>query len=92
MSAREEILTRVAAAIEGAPDNAVPREYRTTTTDGLDTFLDRLAHYDATTHVIDAADLHETVTTTLADHNRIVVPDAQKHWTKVALDRMLSIS
>jgi quinolinate synthase len=25
-------------------------------------------------------------------HNRIVVPDAQKQWTKVALDRMLSIS
>jgi quinolinate synthase len=25
-------------------------------------------------------------------HNRIVVPDACKHWTKVALDRMLSIS
>ena len=25
-------------------------------------------------------------------HNRIVVPDDQKHWTKVALDRMLSIS
>jgi quinolinate synthase len=25
-------------------------------------------------------------------HNRIVVPDHQKHWTKVALDRMLSIS
>lgn len=24
-------------------------------------------------------------------HNRIVVPAAQKHWTKVALDRMLSI-
>ena len=24
-------------------------------------------------------------------HNRIVVPDAQKDWTKVALDRMLSI-
>jgi quinolinate synthase len=24
-------------------------------------------------------------------HNRITVPDAQKHWTKVALDRMLSI-
>jgi quinolinate synthase len=27
-----------------------------------------------------------------AVHNRIVVPDEQKHWTKVALDRMLSIS
>jgi len=25
-------------------------------------------------------------------HNRIIVPDHQKHWTKVALDRMLSIS
>src|SRR5215203_2581345 len=25
-------------------------------------------------------------------HNRIVVPDAQKHWTKVALDRMLTIT
>jgi quinolinate synthase len=24
-------------------------------------------------------------------HNRIVVPEGQKHWTKVALDRMLSI-
>ena len=24
-------------------------------------------------------------------HNRIVVPERQKHWTKVALDRMLSI-
>jgi quinolinate synthase len=24
-------------------------------------------------------------------HNRIVVPDEQKHWTKVALDRMLSV-
>jgi len=24
-------------------------------------------------------------------HNRIVVPEAEKHWTKVALDRMLSI-
>jgi quinolinate synthase len=25
-------------------------------------------------------------------HNQIVVPDDQKHWTRVALDRMLSIS
>jgi quinolinate synthase len=24
-------------------------------------------------------------------YNRVVVPDDQKHWTKVALDRMLSI-
>jgi quinolinate synthase len=25
-------------------------------------------------------------------HNRITVPERQKRWTKVALDRMLSIS
>ena len=25
-------------------------------------------------------------------HNRIIVPDSQKHWNKVALDRMLTIS
>jgi quinolinate synthase len=25
-------------------------------------------------------------------HNRIVVPDDRKHWTKIALERMLSIS
>jgi quinolinate synthase len=24
-------------------------------------------------------------------HNRITVPEEQKHWNKVALDRMLSI-
>ena len=24
-------------------------------------------------------------------HNRIVVPDREKHWTRVALDRMLEI-
>jgi L-lactate dehydrogenase complex protein LldG len=83
MSAREEILTKVAAAIESAPDNAVPREYRTTTADGLDTFLDRLAHYDATTHVIDAADLHRTVSTALGSRKRVIVPDA---WTAAVED------
>jgi L-lactate dehydrogenase complex protein LldG len=75
MSARDEILTKVRTAIGSAPDHAIPREYRTATDDGLDTFLDRLAHYDATTHVIDAADLDETVKTTLADRRRIVAPD-----------------
>jgi hypothetical protein len=25
-------------------------------------------------------------------HNRIVVPDEQKHWVRVALQRMLSIA
>jgi quinolinate synthase len=25
-------------------------------------------------------------------YNRIVVPDEQKHWVRVALDRMLSVT
>jgi L-lactate dehydrogenase complex protein LldG len=82
MTARDEILTKVKAAIgEAKPSEPIPREYRTTTTDNLDTFLDRLAHYDATTHVIEAADLHGTVSTTLGSRT-IVVPDGiPDAWT-----------
>jgi L-lactate dehydrogenase complex protein LldG len=75
MSAREEILTKVRAAIADArPNGPTPREYRSSTDDGLDTFLERLAHYDATTHVIDAADLERTVSGVLGER-RIVVPE-----------------
>lgn len=75
MSTREEILTRVKAAIAGAPERGpIPREYRTTTDDGLDTFLDRLAHYETVTHVVDAAELDATVRATLEDRKRVVVP------------------
>ena len=74
MTGREEILTNVRAALGDVPHSAIPREYRTITGDGLDTFLDRLAHYDATTHVIDAAEIDRTVSATLAGRS-IVVPD-----------------
>ena len=82
MSARDEILTKVKAAIAGAPDNGpIPRDYRATTDDNLDTFLDRLAHYDATTHVVDAADVDRTVREAIAG-KRIVAPDGLPDaWT-----------
>jgi L-lactate dehydrogenase complex protein LldG len=83
MSARDEILAKVRTAVGTAPPSNIPRDYRTTTSDGLDTFLDRLAHYDATTRVTDAADLDETIRTTLADRTRIIVPDA---WTTAVQD------
>lgn len=73
MSAREEILTKVRAAIGSPPSTDIPRDYRTTTDDGLDTFLDRLAHYDAKTHVIDGAELEGTVRAILAGR-RVVAP------------------
>jgi len=84
MSARDEILGRVRSAIAGPkPRRPVPREYRTTTADGLETFLDRLAHYDAVTHVVDAANLDSTIRSALKDRTRVVVPDA---WTTAVED------
>jgi L-lactate dehydrogenase complex protein LldG len=78
MSSRDQILAKIRAAIADAPHTAIPRDYRTTTTDGLDTFLDRLGHYDATTHVVDRADLEATIKSALKDRTAVVVPDA---WT-----------
>ena len=84
MNAREEILGRVKAAIATAQPRPITREYRTATDDGLETFLDRLAHYDATTHVVQAAELDETVRAILGERRIVVpagVPDA---WTQSA--------
>jgi L-lactate dehydrogenase complex protein LldG len=83
MSARDDILTRVRTAISGTePKGPIPREYRTTTDDGLDTFLDRLAHYDAVTHIVDPAELDRTVQAALKDRKQIVIPDGIPHaWT-----------
>ena len=77
--AREEILTRVRDALgpEPAATANIPREYRTTTEDGLDAFLERLAHYDARAIQTNETDLATTIATTLADrsaHN-IITPD-----------------
>src|SRR6516165_2558504 len=73
MTAREEILARVKSAIATAEPRDVPREYRTATDDGVDTFLDRLAHYDATTHVVDEPELDARVRAILAGR-RVVAP------------------
>ena len=82
MNAREEMLGRIKAAIATAPPRAIPREYRTATDDGLETFLDRLAHYDARTHVVPADELEQTVGVILSERTIVVpagIPDA---WTQ----------
>ena len=82
MSAREDILSRVRAALgpePARPNRGVARDYRAATDDGLDTFLDRLAHYDATTHVVDDGRLEDTVRGRLEGRRLIVpagIPDA----------------
>lgn len=86
MNARDEILTKIRTAISGAtPTDPPPRDYRTTTDDGLDTFLDRLAHYDATTHVIDEAQLEDTVRAALGTRTRVIVPGV---WMNAVEDQL----
>jgi L-lactate dehydrogenase complex protein LldG len=79
MSARDEVLTRVRSAIASAPRDgrAIPREYRATTQDGLDAFLERLAHYDARAIQTTPGDLDATVRATLEqrDARNIIAPD-----------------
>ncbi len=81
MSAREEVLASVRSAL--APDAGqrhardIPRDYRTATDDGLDQFLERLAHYDARAIHTTPAELAATVRATLEDRGArdVITPD-----------------
>jgi L-lactate dehydrogenase complex protein LldG len=79
MSARDEILTRVREAIAPArpPAPDLPREYRTHTGDGIETFIARLHHYQAQTQRIPETQLDHTVGTTLRKRHarRVVAPE-----------------
>jgi L-lactate dehydrogenase complex protein LldG len=79
MTARDEILTRVRAALgpEPAPATDIPREYRMTTQDGLTEFLERLAHYDARAIQTTPDALEQTVAATLAERQarEVIAPD-----------------
>jgi L-lactate dehydrogenase complex protein LldG len=79
MSAREEVLARVRAAIRPAPAPAPdpPRAYRTRTDEGVETFITRLHHYQTQTQRIPESKLDRTVGATLQKRHarRIVAPD-----------------
>jgi L-lactate dehydrogenase complex protein LldG len=80
LSAREEILGRVRDALGAPPDGvpaAIPREYRTHAEPDANTFITRLAHYQAKTHVVTARNLNATVRRALAERGarRVVAPD-----------------
>ncbi|MGZ4230589.1 MAG: LutC/YkgG family protein [Solirubrobacteraceae bacterium] len=79
MNARDEVLARVRSAIAGAPAPAldVPRDYLMRSDDGVETFIDRLHHYQAQTHRTAASNLDETVRSILDDRGvrRMAVPD-----------------
>jgi L-lactate dehydrogenase complex protein LldG len=79
MTARDEILSRVRTALgpEPLPATDIPRAYRKTTQDGLDSFLERLAHYDARAIQTTEDELDATVRNTLTQREarNIIAPD-----------------
>ena len=79
MTARDEILSRVRTALgpKLLPATEIPREYRKTTQDGLDSFLERLAHYDARAIQTTEDELDATVRDTLTQRGarNIIAPD-----------------
>jgi L-lactate dehydrogenase complex protein LldG len=86
VSAREEILSRVRAAISPKePTKDVPRHYRTTTGDGIQSFFDRLAHYEATTHLVDAEDLGHRIRDILEDRRIVTPAGIPDEWVENAI-------
>jgi L-lactate dehydrogenase complex protein LldG len=77
--ARDEILARVRSALgpDRHQEQYIPREYRQTTQDGLEQFLERLGHYDARAIHTTEQELAATVATTLNDRRTrdIIAPD-----------------
>jgi L-lactate dehydrogenase complex protein LldG len=82
VSAREEIMSRLRAALDDVPpeetveDVQVPRSYEYFSDDGLDVFAERLADYRALVRWTDIAGLPGTIAAALAGRGarRIVAP------------------
>jgi L-lactate dehydrogenase complex protein LldG len=84
MSARDEILARVRAAIgpDATRESAqVPRDYRSATDDDLATFIDRLAHYESPTETVDAQDLDHAIAARLKGRRIVIPPGIPDAWT-----------
>lgn len=80
MSAREEVLARVRAAIGPhgwGVANEIPRAYLTHTDDSVETFIERLHHYEALTRRVGEGELDATVRAVLVERGvrRVVAPD-----------------
>jgi L-lactate dehydrogenase complex protein LldG len=79
MSARDDVLARVRGAIAPAGDAApqIPREYRIRTDDGVETFIERLHHYEAQSRRVAEGDLDATVRAALQERaaTRVVRPE-----------------
>jgi L-lactate dehydrogenase complex protein LldG len=78
VSAREEVLARVRTAIASGGRGAVeiPRDYNLSVSGGVELFVERLRHYDATSRRVGPEELDEAVREVLAGRGirRLVAP------------------
>lgn len=85
--ARELILSRIRAAVAGAPDVAISRAYRTSPdTDGVvELFAERVADYRAVVHLVDEGEAAEAIAAALRRRaaTRLVVPGGlPEEWAR----------
>src|SRR5450432_1568899 len=79
MSARDDVLARVRAAVSGGAP-VVPRDYRTEgdaaagSEEAIELFVDRLVDYKATVHRTDGAGLDAALSAVLTSDRSVVVP------------------
>jgi L-lactate dehydrogenase complex protein LldG len=89
MSARDEILSRIRAALADRPTTPlIPREYRLAGTLPVDVelFAKRVTDYQATVHRVAAGDVASAISTVVGDR-RVVVPNGfPAEWLPPNLD------
>lgn len=94
MSAKEEILSRITAALHDAPNPVpVPRDYRTTSdmaeAELIELLVDRLEDYKAHVDVVDAPGLPATIVERLKDATSYVIPHGiDERWFDAADTRL----
>ena len=94
MSAKEEILSRITAALHDAPNpGQVPRNYRTTSdmaeAELIELLVDRLEDYKAHVDVVDAPGLPATIVERLKDATSYVIPHGiDERWFDAADTRL----
>lgn len=79
MSTREDVLARVRAAIgpDGRSAVEIPRDYNVSVSGGVELFVERLEHYDATSRRVGPEELDAAVRKVLAGRGvrRLVAPE-----------------
>ncbi|MET8339798.1 hypothetical protein ABZV22_39285, partial [Streptosporangium canum] len=86
-SGREQILSRIRAAVTGAPDVEITRAYRTSSdpAGAVELFAERVADYRAIVHVVEAGEVAGAIAAALERRApaRLVVPDGlPEEWAR----------